>query len=92
MSKKQIAILGSTGSIGKTTYKIILKDKKKFEIKLLTTNTNYKLILNQAKKLNVKNILIIDKKNYLIAKKNIKKVKLKFIIVLKKLKKFLKQK
>ena len=92
MSKKQIAILGSTGSIGKTTYKIILKDKKKFEIKLLTTNTNYKLILNQAKKLNVKNILIIDKKNYLIAKKNIKKVKSKFIIVLKKLKKFLKQK
>ena len=28
--KKKIAILGSTGSIGKTTFDIIKKDKKKF--------------------------------------------------------------
>ena len=62
MSKKKIVILGSTGSIGKTTYKIISKDKKTFEIKLLTTNTNYKLIIDQAKRMNVKNIIITDKK------------------------------
>ena len=47
--KKKIAILGSTGSIGKTTYNIISKDKKTFEINLLSTNTNYKLILNKQK-------------------------------------------
>ena len=30
--KKKIAILGSTGSIGKTLLNIIKKDKKNFEI------------------------------------------------------------
>ena len=92
MSKKQIAILGSTGSIGKTTYKIILKNKKTFEIKLLTTNTNYKLIINQAKKLNVKNILISDNKNYLIAKKKYKKSKIKIYNSFKEIKKIFKKK
>tara|TARA_B100000965_G_C19592096_1_gene758418 strand:- start:2132 stop:3304 length:1173 start_codon:yes stop_codon:yes gene_type:complete len=75
--KKKIAILGSTGSIGKTTFKIILKDKKKFDIKLLTTNKNYKLIVQQAKIMNVKNVLITDKKNFLIAKKKYKKTKIR---------------
>ena len=36
--KKKIAILGSTGSIGETTLKIIKKDKKNFVVNLLTTN------------------------------------------------------
>ena len=38
--KKKIAILGSTGSIGKTLLNIISKDKKNFEIVLLTANKN----------------------------------------------------
>ena len=42
--------------------------------------------------MNVKNIIILNKKNYLIAKKNIRIEKSKFIIILKKLKKFLKKK
>ena len=33
--KKKIAILGSTGSIGKSTLKIIERDKKNFEIVLI---------------------------------------------------------
>ena len=53
--KKKIAVLGSTGSIGKSLLKIIQRDKKNYQIELLTANTNYKLILNQAKKFNVKN-------------------------------------
>ncbi len=67
--KKKIAILGSTGSIGKTLLKIIEKDKKNFEIKLLTANQNYKLLLLQAKKFKVKNIIITDYKYYLKIKK-----------------------
>ena len=59
--KKRIAILGSTGSIGKQTLNIIKKDKKNFEVVLLSTNKNIKLILKQAKEFNVKNIVI--KKN-----------------------------
>ena len=39
--KKKIAILGSTGSIGKLLIKIIEKDKKNFDIILLTANKNY---------------------------------------------------
>ena len=40
--KKKIAILGSTGSIGKNLINIIENDKKKFEIILLTANKDYK--------------------------------------------------
>ena len=39
--KKKIAILGSTGSIGKTLLDIVAKDKKNFEITLLTAHRNY---------------------------------------------------
>ena len=35
---KKIVILGSTGSIGKSLLKIINKDKKSFNIKLLTAH------------------------------------------------------
>ena len=44
--KKKIAILGSTSSIGKSLLNIIKKDKKKFNIELLTANTNYKDLIN----------------------------------------------
>ena len=54
----KIAILGSTGSIGKTTVNIIKKDKKNFEVILLTTNNNYNELLKQVKDLNPKNIVI----------------------------------
>ena len=66
--KKKIAILGSTGSIGENTLRIIRKDKKNFEITLLSTNKNLTKILNQAKEFKVKNILIRDLKTYQKAK------------------------
>ena len=53
--KKKIAILGSTGSIGKTTFNIIKNNPNDFEILLLTTNKNVNTILKQAKMLKVKN-------------------------------------
>ncbi len=71
--KKKIAILGSTGSIGKTSLKIIARDKKHFKVELLSAQKNYKLLLSQAKKFNVKNLIITDKKYYHIAKN--KKIK-----------------
>ena len=75
--KKKIAILGSTGSIGKTSLKIIARDKKKFKIELLSAKKNYKLLFSQAKRFNVKNIIITDKKYYQIAKtKKIKSIKI----------------
>ncbi len=73
--KKKIAILGSTGSIGKQTLKIIKKDKKNFDVVLLSTNRNTKLILEQAKEFNVKNIVIKNYESYLKFKKKIKYLK-----------------
>ena len=49
MKKKKIAILGSTGSIGKNSLEIIKLNKKNFDIKLLSANSNYKEICNQIK-------------------------------------------
>ena len=67
--KKKIAILGSTGSIGKTLIKIISKDKENFEIILLTAEKNYKELLKQSKLLNVKNLIITNKNSFDILKK-----------------------
>ncbi|WP_440643870.1 1-deoxy-D-xylulose-5-phosphate reductoisomerase [Candidatus Pelagibacter sp. HIMB123] len=75
--KKKIAILGSTGSIGKTLLDIVAKDKKNFEITLLTAHRNYEKLLNQAKKFKVKNLIISNKKTFeKIKKKNIKNIKI----------------
>ncbi len=73
--KKKIAILGSTGSIGKTLLNIIDKDKKNFNIVLLTANQDYKTLIKQAKKFKVKNIVLTNRKCFeYIKKKNIKKI------------------
>ena len=61
---QKIAILGSTGSIGKNLLEIINKDKDKYKIVLLTANKNHKDLMKQAKKHNVKNILINDFKSF----------------------------
>jgi len=70
--KKKIAILGSTGSIGKITFDIIKKNPKDFNVLLLTTNSNVKEILKQAKYFKVKNIIVSSKIHYEIIKKNTK--------------------
>ena len=68
---KKIAILGSTGSIGKQTIEIIRKNKQKFKILLLTANKNHNLLSKQIKEFNVKNVIVSDHKSYLILKKKI---------------------
>tara|TARA_B100000029_G_scaffold291190_1_gene284797 strand:- start:4961 stop:6121 length:1161 start_codon:yes stop_codon:yes gene_type:complete len=70
--KKKIAILGSTGSIGKSTLEVVKRDKKNFNIILLTANNNYKKLIEQAKEFNVKNVLIRNKKFYTKVKKSLK--------------------
>ena len=62
--KKKIAILGSTGSIGKTLIEIIRKDKKNFKIVLLSADENYQELLKQAKLFNVRNLIITNKSSY----------------------------
>jgi 1-deoxy-D-xylulose-5-phosphate reductoisomerase len=74
--KKKIAILGSTGSIGNSTLKIIDKNKHHFKVELLSTNKNIKKIFNQLRKYNVKNIVIhneecFNKASFFLKKKKI---------------------
>ena len=75
--KKKIAILGSTGSIGKSTLDIIRKDKKSFEIVFLSANNNYTKLVQQAKEFKVKNIFIKNKIFYEKVKKSLKNSKTK---------------
>ena len=62
---KKIFLLGSTGSIGTTSLKVIRKNKKKFKVELLTTNKNIYKLYKQALEFNVKNVVIFDKDIYL---------------------------
>ena len=66
--KKKICILGSTGSIGKSTLEIISKNKKNFDVVLLSGNHNVKLLIAQAKKYKPRYIY----SNNLYFKKNLK--------------------
>jgi len=70
--KKKIAILGSTGSIGKSTLEIIRRDKKNFDVILLSAKNNYKKLFQQVKEFNVKNVLIYDDELYESLKKKLK--------------------
>ena len=73
--RKKIAILGSTGSIGKSTLEVIKRDKKNFDVVLLTADNNYKKIIQQAKEFEAKNVLIRNKKFYLRVKNSLRKTK-----------------
>jgi 1-deoxy-D-xylulose-5-phosphate reductoisomerase len=59
--KTTINILGSTGSIGSTSLKIIDKKKNLFKINTLTANSNYKKIYYQIKKFKPKNFVVMNK-------------------------------
>ena len=76
--KKKIIILGSTGSIGINTINIIRKDKKNFDIKLLSTNKNISEIIKQAKEFNVKNIIVNDYAKFIEIKKKYRKLNITF--------------
>ena len=74
--KKKIAILGSTGSIGRTLLKILYEQKENIDIVLLTANKNFKELSNQTKKFNVRNVILTDQKSYSNFKKINKNKKL----------------
>jgi 1-deoxy-D-xylulose-5-phosphate reductoisomerase len=73
---KKIAILGSTGSIGKSTLDVVSKDKE-FKIEIIVANKNLKEIIHQIKVFNPKIVIINNYKTYLQIKKKIKNKKIK---------------
>ena len=83
--KKLISILGSTGSVGVSTLKIIDRKKNFFKIHLLSANNNFKQICNQIKKYKPNIFLIFDYSVYKKVKKNLRTIKPELLINLKKI-------
>jgi len=71
--KKNISILGSTGSIGLNVLNLIDKKRFLFKINILAANKNYKLICNQIVKYKPKVFIIGDYKIFEKVKKKFKK-------------------
>ena len=90
--KINIAILGSTGSIGENILDIVRKDKKNLKVVLLTANNNYKKLIQQADEFKVKNILIYNDKYYEFLKIKLKGKKINIFSRKTKLNKILKKK
>lgn len=77
MTKKRIAIFGSTGSIGRQALEVIENNADKFEVEILTAQTNDALLVEQALKFNPNAVVIGDEKKYnvvntALSSKNIK--------------------
>ncbi|MFL2878493.1 MAG: 1-deoxy-D-xylulose-5-phosphate reductoisomerase [Candidatus Pelagibacter sp.] len=72
--KKKIAILGSTGSIGKSTLSIVNENKNDFDVVLLSTNKNLLELKKQYKKFKPAYLVISNNQSYneFIRKKNCK--------------------
>ncbi|MBK9190722.1 MAG: 1-deoxy-D-xylulose-5-phosphate reductoisomerase [Crocinitomicaceae bacterium] len=63
-SKKRIALLGSTGSIGKQTLEVVAAYPDQFEISVLTANNNADLLIDQALKFKPNVVVIANEKYY----------------------------
>ena len=77
--KKLISILGSTGSVGISTLKIIEKKKNSFKINLLSANSNFDLINKQIKKYKPKIFLVFNQEVFEKIKKKFRYKKIQII-------------
>lgn len=66
--KKNIAILGATGSIGTQTLAVIDEHPDDWEISLLTANNNTELLITQAIKYQPAKVIIANTENYQLVK------------------------
>ncbi|NOT74161.1 MAG: 1-deoxy-D-xylulose-5-phosphate reductoisomerase [Cyclobacteriaceae bacterium] len=70
--KKRIAILGSTGSIGKQTLEVIESHPDFFEVEVLTAQNNAGLLIEQAKKFKPNAVVIVNEDHYETVKQALK--------------------
>lgn len=64
MDKRHIAILGSTGSIGRQALDVISQHPDLFEVELLTANNNSGLLIEQARRFKPNSVVICNKELY----------------------------
>ena len=77
--KKNVSILGSTGSIGLSSLKIFSRKNKLFKINILAANKNYKLICKQINQFKPKIFVVNDSQVLEKVKKKFKNNKVKII-------------
>ena len=70
---KNIAILGSTGSIGIQALEVIQKNKNKFKVEVLTAFNNFNLLIEQAKQFHPEIVVIGNEEKYPIVKEALTK-------------------
>lgn len=66
--RKNIAILGSTGSIGTQALEVIAEQSENFAVEVLTANSNADLLITQALKFQPNCVVIADESKYLQVK------------------------
>ena len=64
MEKRRIAILGSTGSIGRQALDVVRQHRDLFEVELLTANNSSDLLIEQAIEFEANNVVICNEKKY----------------------------
>ena len=64
MEKRRIAILGSTGSIGRQALDVISQHRDLFEVELLTANNSAELLISQAIEFDANNVVICNEDRY----------------------------
>ena len=62
--RKQLAILGSTGSIGTQTLDVVAEHPDLFEVYTLTANNNVERLIEQAKHFNPDSVVIANEAHY----------------------------
>ncbi|MBE6181315.1 MAG: 1-deoxy-D-xylulose-5-phosphate reductoisomerase [Rikenellaceae bacterium] len=62
--KQQLAILGSTGSIGVQTLDIVRENPDRFEARILTAHRNWQRLAEQARAFDADTVVIADKNYY----------------------------
>ena len=62
--KRQLAILGSTGSIGTQALEVVSEHPDRFEVYALTANNQVDLLINQARKFMPDVVVIANKQKY----------------------------
>ena len=77
--KKNVSILGSTGSIGLNSLKIFSRKNKLFKINILAANKNYQLICKQINQFKPEVFVVNDAKVLKKVKKRFKNNKVKII-------------
>lgn len=64
MQKKGVAILGSTGSIGTQALEVIRAYPDKFDLQVITAQSNAKLLIEQARQYQPNAVVIADEEKY----------------------------